>query len=287
MKKYELLLQNAIFDIETLEKYPYLDYIKPFNIIENVYYVGNKVCSSHLIDTGEGLILIDTPFPSQTYLLINSIYEIGFNPKNIKYILHSHEHLDHIGGSKAFRELYGCKLVMSEVGANIVKKNSKKCGGNNCKYAYLDLFDVDLKLKDGDTIELGNTTIHAMSTPGHSEGVMSYFFDIEHNGKIYTCGTFGGTGFNTLNYDYAKDYNIDYSIFDDFKQSILKAKKVHVDIVLGNHPHQNNTFKKQESKYILEENPFINPNEWKEYLQGVYDKFIVFHEKDKLEYGNK
>lgn len=287
MKKYELLLQNAIFDIETLEKYPYLDYIKPFNIIENIYYVGNKVCSSYLIDTGEGLILIDTPFPSQTYLLINSIYEIGFNPNDIKYILHSHEHLDHIGGSKAFKELYGCKLVMSEVGANIVSKKSRKCCGDNCKYAYLDLFDTDIKLKDGDSITLGNTTIHAMSTPGHSEGVMSYFFNVENNGKIYTCGTFGGAGFNTLNYDYVNDYDVDYSILEAFKESLLKAKKVHVDIVLGNHPHQNNTFKKQEEKSILKENPFINPNEWQEYLQGVYDRFIVFHEKDKLEYNNK
>ena len=77
---------------ELQKRYPDDFYVRPFQIAGNVYYIGNKAVCSHLIDTGEGLIVIDTSYPELDHLLINSIWEAGFDPKDIRIVLHTHLH---------------------------------------------------------------------------------------------------------------------------------------------------------------------------------------------------
>lgn len=79
----------------------YLMYEEPFHIVGNVYFVGNTWCCSHLIDTGEGLILLDTPCLPELAYLLDGIWRLGFNPRDIKYILVSHAHMDHYGADRA------------------------------------------------------------------------------------------------------------------------------------------------------------------------------------------
>ena len=75
--------------------------IEPFRIIGNVYFVGTFQASSHLIDTGDGLILIDTGYSNTLYLVLRSIYKLGFKPEDIKYIVHTHWHWDHTEATAA------------------------------------------------------------------------------------------------------------------------------------------------------------------------------------------
>ena len=67
---------------------PWTEEMEPFKIKGNLYYVGCYAASSHLIDTDDGLILIDTGYPQNLYLLINSIYKLGFSPYDVKYVIH-------------------------------------------------------------------------------------------------------------------------------------------------------------------------------------------------------
>ena len=92
--------------------YPWKYHVKPFRIIGNLYYVGNGDVSSHLIDTDRGLILLDTAFPQTVYLLLESVRRLGFNPDDIRYILHCHGHYDHFGGTRALVELTGAKAAL-------------------------------------------------------------------------------------------------------------------------------------------------------------------------------
>lgn len=66
--------------------------IIPHKIIGNVYFVGCIPASSHLIDTGDGLILIDTGYEDTLFLLVDSIYRLGYSPNDVKYIIHTHWH---------------------------------------------------------------------------------------------------------------------------------------------------------------------------------------------------
>ena len=97
--------------IKTFEN-RYQGKIEPFKIIGNVYFVGCYPASSHLIDTGDGLILIDTGYFDTLHLLIDSIYKLGFSPYDVKYIIHTHWHYDHTEATKAFVNLYGSKTFI-------------------------------------------------------------------------------------------------------------------------------------------------------------------------------
>ena len=112
LEKYKKSYQ----EIEKLQQTKNLDYyrhparyyVKPFKIVENLYYIGDQKVCSHLIDTGDGLIVFDSGFQHSIHLMVQAIWELGFDPADIKYLIHSHEHFDHIGAANEFKDLYGC-----------------------------------------------------------------------------------------------------------------------------------------------------------------------------------
>ena len=220
--------------------------IEPFKIIGNTYFVGTFPASSHLIDTGEGLILIDTGYNDTLFLLINSIYKLGFSPYDVKYIIHTHWHGDHTEATAAFVHLTGAKTYMGKKDVQKVRK----------------YFEPDVLLSDGDVVCLGNTKIEVAETPGHTEGTISLFYETMEKGIKYQVGTFGGAGANTL----AKD-RFDYdNCRNDYLDSLNKLRKKKVDIFIGNHVWNNDTERKAFVLKETGENLFIDTHIWNEFL---------------------
>jgi len=220
--------------------------IEPFRIIGNTYFVGTFPASSHLIDTGDGLILIDTGYSDTLFLLVNSIYKLGFSPYDVKYIIHTHWHGDHTESTAAFVHMTGAKTFIGAKDAVKVEK----------------YFEPDEILCDGDTVTLGNTKIEVMETPGHTEGTISLFYETEEDGKIYYVGTFGGAGANTL----AKG-RFDYdNCRADYLESLNKLRKKKVDVFIGNHVWNNDTEAKAKVLKETGENQFIDGKLWGEFL---------------------
>ena len=228
---------------------PYDGRIDPFKITGNVYFVGTYQASSHLIDTGDGLILLDTGYANTVYLVLESIWELGFDPRDIKYIIHSHWHWDHTEGTEYIANLSGAKTVIGEHDKDYVVEHG--------------YFVPDITVADGDTLTLGNTTIKFMHTPGHTKGTVSFFFDTEDNGKTYRVGQFGGAGVNSLVKSFATYYD---GCRDDYIKSVDRLANEKVDVFIGNHCWNNQTEKKAEILKQGKENPFINENEWTDFL---------------------
>ena len=228
---------------------PFEGRMKPFKIVGNVYFVGTYQASSHLIDTGDGLILIDTGYANTLYLLLESIWELGYKPQDIKYIVHSHWHGDHTAGTECLAELSGAKTVIGEHDREPLLKAG--------------YFTPDITVADGDTLTLGNTTLRFLHTPGHTVGTVSIFFDTVENGKTYRVGTFGGAGANTLTPDHQSHYP---SCREDYLASIERLLKEEVDVFIGNHCWNNDTKGKAAVLAQGGENPFIDPNEWPKFL---------------------
>lgn len=235
--------------------------IVPFKIIGNVYFVGTFQASCHLIDTGEGLILVDPGYSNTLYLVVNSIYELGFCPKDIKYIINTHWHGDHTEATAAMVDLSGAKTLIGRDDEEKVKK----------------YFTSDILIKDGDTLSLGNTTITFMETPGHTKGTVSFFFDTEDNGKIYRVGMFGGAGANTMALGYF-DYD---GCRSDYRNSLHRLQKERVDVFIGNHVWNNDTAKKGEVLLKTGENKFIDSNLWHEFLSFCEKRLDDVISKDK------
>lgn len=255
-------------------------YIEPFPIAGNLYYVGDTRVCAHLIDTGDGLILFDAGFQHTIHLLVQSIWEAGFNPRDIKYLILSHGHFDHFGACNEFRSLYGCETLLSKVDCQVLRKTPEAGLLDMNPNPYATLPVIDRELEDGDVITLGNTSINCVLSPGHSPGTMSFFFDIQEKGDTYTVGYFGGTGFLTLYKEFLEQYHLDLKLRDAFKETIVKLKNFHVDICLGNHPSQNATLEKRRKMQECPEiNPFIDHQEWGSYLERLARQYEAFLEQ--------
>ena len=225
---------------------PWEGKMEPFRIIGNVYFIGTFQASCHLIDTGEGLILIDPGYSNTLYLVVRSIYELGFNPKNIKYIINTHWHGDHTEATRAMVDLTGAKTLIGRYDEGKVKK----------------YFDFDILIKDGDVLALGNVTISFMETPGHTKGTISIFFETEDNGKTYRVGMFGGAGANTM-----AQGHFDYDgCREGYRNSLHRLQNEKVDVFIGNHVWNNDTAVKGEVLLKTGENRFIDQNLWHEFL---------------------
>jgi len=242
--------------------------VEPFRIIGNLYYVGNLDSSSHLIDTGDGLILIDTAFPQTVYLLLESVRRLGFDPDDIKYVVHTHAHYDHFGGTKAIVELTGAKTFLGKEDIEILTDHPELSWTPEYGVEFYETFDVDTPLSDGDTISLGNTTIECVHIPGHTPGSISYFFEVTEEGKSYRAGIHGGPGLNTLSDEYLAQYGLSESRREDYRRSLQKLKKEKVDVFIGAHPDQSDTFEKL-AKRTDENNTFINTNDFRIFLEGI------------------
>ena len=234
-----------MFERKTI-KFPWEGKIEPFKIIGNVYFIGTFQSSAHLIDTGDGLIVIDTGYENAFYLVIDSIYKLGFNPKDVKYIINTHWHWDHVEGTAALKDLSGAKTLIGKED----EENAKK------------YFIPDILISDGDKLSLGNTQIEFMETPGHTKGTISLFFNVTENGKTYRVGMFGGAGCNTL-VKGAFDFD---GCREAYINSINRLMKEKVDVFIGNHTWNNDTFGKAKLLKTAKENPFIDGTLWNKFL---------------------
>ena len=259
---------------------PWTEYMDPFKIKGNLYFVGCYAASSHLIDTGDGLILIDTGYPQNLYLLINSIYKLGFSPYDVKYIIHSHGHYDHLGGTKAFCELTGAKTFIGSGDETYADGKDDLTWAKELGYTgYYETFTPDVIMHDGDVIELGNTKIEVISTPGHTPGTMSIFFDVEEDGKTYHVAMHGGVGLNSLTKDFLDKYNLPYSLREEFIKGIDKVIDRDVDIFIGNHVWNNKTDEKYQKLIAGDKDAFVDKEQWKNFLNGVKKDFADVVEK--------
>ena len=244
-----------------LKKEPWIGYVKPARIFGNLYFVGTHPSSVHLIDTGEGLMLIDTGYLDNLYLTVQNIWEMGFNPRDIKAILLSHCHFDHTNGASALQKLSGARIYLGKDDAYLASGEITHCTLPTRP------FTPDVLLSDGDVVTLGNTSVTCVSTPGHTDGVMSFFFDVTDGTRTYRAGMHGGVGLNTLNAEFLKKNNMPFENRDKYFASLERLKKEKVDIFIGNHVGNNDTEGKIARIGTSEQNPFIDPSEWGRFLE--------------------
>ncbi|MBQ9777404.1 MAG: MBL fold metallo-hydrolase [Clostridia bacterium] len=242
-------------------KKPWDGYVAPGRIFGNLYFVGSHPASTHLIDTGDGLILIDPGYIDTLYLVIQNMWELGFDPRDIKYIVVSHGHGDHMNGTKALTALCGAKTFL---GKDDLDKALCPVSPTGCS---VYPFTPDVLLSDGDEISLGNTTIRFVSTPGHTDGTMSMFFDVTDGERTLRAGMHGGVGLNTLSREYLTKAGEPFDHRDKYFASLERLKSEKVDIFIGNHVGNNDTEGKLARVHKGETDAFIDPEEWGRFLE--------------------
>ena len=245
-----------------------------FAITDDLFYVGNRDVSCHLIRSAKGWVLLDTAFAHTTYLLTESLRTVGVEPADIVLILHSHGHVDHCGATRRMQELSGAEIALGAADVQTVEQGTPlTCAEYIYGIPFFETFSVDRPLNHGDTIDLGDRLVQCHHTPGHSPGVITYTFDLEVGGETLTAGVFGGPGLWTLMDEHRHEQGYEGNR-EDFAKSLDYLGTLDVDLWLGAHPSQNDTLGKYER--IAEDgqpNPFIDPDGWRMFIAGIRTSF--------------
>lgn len=253
-------------------------YIEPFKMHKNIYFVGSTKVSVHIIDTADGLVMIDTGYPDMYEDILYSMNKLGLNPKDICAIFHSHGHIDHFGCTKQFKEISGAKTYISRIDNDIVNGTYDLSWAKELGLERLPYFNCDVLIEDGDVFKFGKTSIRCRLTPGHTDGVLSFFITTE--GDDVVAAMHGGIGVNTLKADFLKAYNFSFENREIFRKGLHALADEKVDLVLGNHPGQSDTVGKLEK--VKNGENIIDSTEWKRFLKWAESNLDEVIKSEKL-----
>jgi metallo-beta-lactamase class B len=206
--------------------------------------------------------------PEDGPAILKNISALGFNQNDIRHIIISHSHIDHLGSTKFLAGATGAKVCIGEADVEAAER------GSTWKMGLVGFlpFKVDIALREGDIIAVKDRKIHIFHTPGHTPGCISLGFEVRDEGRRYNGFIFGGPGVNVFQPGNLKK-GIYGGTLQDFKNTLARLDTLPIEVWLGAHPNQNNTFQKLEllSKKA-KPNPYIDPEGWKSFLQTIREK---------------
>jgi len=241
-----------------------IDWNKPFpahKVVGNLYFVGSEQLGSFLITTPEGHILINSDYEETVPVIRAAVEKLGFKFTDIKILLGSHAHPDHMTGDALVKQLTGATVMAME--QDVPALNNMRPGGKP--------HPIDRVLHDGDTVTLGGTTLTAHLTPGHTKGCTTWAFKATENGKSYDVVVVGSLSLNAANLGDNPNYP---DIRDDFMKSFKVMRSLRADVFVGSHTG----FYQMSQKYARlekgEPNPFVDPAGYKALVDSSEKAFL-------------
>jgi metallo-beta-lactamase class B len=241
------------------------DYAKPappVRIFANTYYVGTCGISSILITGTAGDILIDGGTEEDADLIAANIRKLGFRLGDVRILLNSHEHFDHVGGLARLQQLTGAKIYASPAAAEVIQSgvpgpgDPQRDSGKRFPPAL-----VDAIISDGQMVRLGNLTVIAALTPGHTPGAVTWHWG--------SCD--GGVCRQIVYADSLTPISSDSYRFSDhpaylaaFRASIAKVARLDCDILLTPHPSASDLVKRFGAGQ-----PLLDPDGCRKYAAGI------------------
>lgn len=157
----------------------------PFRIAGNLYYIGTYDLACYLITTPKGNILINTGLAPSVPMIREHIETLGFKVKDIKIMLATHAHYDHVAGFAEIKKLTGAKIMMNENDAPVLADGGQSDYVFGSKGPTFAAVKADVMLHEHDTINFGGMKIVALHTPGHTKGATSFLFDVTDDSATY------------------------------------------------------------------------------------------------------
>src|SRR5450432_1986313 len=158
---------------------------EPFRIAGNLYYVGTYELASYLITTPQGHILINTGLPGSEIMIRSHVEALGFRFSDIKILLATHAHFDHVGAMAEVKKITGAKMMIEEKDAPVLADGGNSdylFGGKGSMFLPVS---ADSLLHDQDTVKLGGMQIVVLHHPGHTKGACSFLFEVKDETRSY------------------------------------------------------------------------------------------------------
>jgi metallo-beta-lactamase class B len=226
-------------------------YASPYQVFDNLYWLGTRQHSSWALRTSDGIIIIDTNFAWATQpAIIDGLTTLGLDPRDIKYVLISHAHGDHDQGAAELQRRFGAKVVMGAADwESTLQRPATAAGGVPTR-------DVAVGM-DGLALTLGDTTVTIVATPGHTPGTLSYVFPVKDEGRTVTVAYSGGT--------LTGAFGTDGKRWDEYVASQQKIARAAADagasVMLSNHSEYDGAYTRARlvgvKREVGESHPFI------------------------------
>jgi len=247
---------------------PAIQSVEPFQIFDNLYYVGIDWVAAYVLQTPAGLILIDSLYGPWVEPMLNNIRTLGLDPNDIRYVLITHGHFDHAGGAAEIRTRFGATVVMSKEDWALASEPA------SIPAFAMEVANEGQVAEDGDVIELGGTRVELFKTPGHTEGVLSLRYPVQDGKRTYTAVTLGGVGLNFEGVERTQMYLDSYA---RLRTQIARGASVS----LPNHARMGRVFEraaKLATRGLGDPHPFVDPEGFAADLKG-----FVAAAEEKLE----
>ena len=234
-----------------------LQRVEPFQVFDNLYYIGARWVAAWLLVSDQGLIVFDSLYGDLTDIAIDGIRELGFDPDDIRYLVITHAHYDHVGGTRRFQDEFSPVVLMTPEDWQMTTEAAE--------YRDYPTPVMHMSTSTGGFISLGRTRVNFMQTPGHTPGVLSSIFTVYDDGYPHTAFMFGGAGLNFSGVERTETY-ID---------SVRRIQGItDIEVNIPNHPGLGDVFERYQQLQEREEgqpHPFVDP-------QGFYawlDELLV------------
>jgi len=229
---------------------------EPFRVHGNTWFVGTDGLTSILIETDDGLILIDGGLPQSAALIIANVRSLGFDPMMIKAILLSHAHFDHAGGVAALQRLTRANVFTSEAGAPVLTIGRLAAddpqyvaGSDSGSFPAVDNVRA---VGDGEFVSVGGVDVKAVYTPGHTSGSVTWTWESCALGTCYDV-----VYADSMSAVSAQDFSFAESgAADQIIESAGIIGDLDCDILLSPHPFFFGMYDKLERRD--DGNPFVN-----------------------------
>jgi metallo-beta-lactamase class B len=244
----------------------WIEPVEPLPVVGPIYYVGTHGLGAYLITTPAGHILLDGGLPSSAKDIEASIRKLGFKPEDIKLLLITHAHVDRAGTTAYFKRLSDATLDVMARDVENLKSGGRTdpLYGSNAAF-YFPPVKADRVLKDGDKVSLGNITMTARLTAGHTQGCTTWITNVVDDGKVYTVVFPGSSNVNPGTRLAAADPSYP-GIADDFRHTFIILESLRPDIWLTAHSE---TFRFEEKRAAATDTgvaAWVDPAGYKRYV---------------------
>ena len=241
--------------------------IGPYRVHGNTWYVGTDGLSSFLVEAGDGLVLVDGGLPQSAALIDANIRKLGFDPLDIRAILVSHAHFDHAGGVNALQRMTRATVYASSAAAATLATGQLQegdpqfvAGTDNGRFpAVRDVVAV----ADGEVVTIGEFSVRAVYTPGHTAGGVTWAWESCALGTCYDV-----VYADSLTAVSAPGFSFGASgAAEQMIESAGIIADLDCDILLSPHPFFFGMYDKLER--VDEGNPFVNEFACTFYAEGA------------------
>jgi metallo-beta-lactamase class B len=254
------LLLGALAAVLALGAVPWPEeWSRPFaahRVAGNVYYVGTYDLACFLIVTPQGNILINTGIADSAPAIRKSIADLGFKLEDVRWLLTTQAHLDHVGAMAEMKRLTGARVLASPADAVLLEDGGKSDYHFGPDYYYAPV-KVDQRIGDGEKLRLGGVELTAYLHPGHTQGSMSYGLTVHEGGKEYRVLI---ANMGSINPGVKLVGNKRYpGIADDYALTFERQRALACDIFLSSHASQYGMHRKYTPGAAYDIQRFVDP----------------------------